>query len=574
MTPEQDAAFRAAADGASTWSDPGSGALSLSAFPVEALPRDVGSWVRAISEEAQTPVDLAAMAALSVLGAAGMGRAIIDCGRWDEESCGLYLICAVPSGERKSAILREATKPLRTIERERAKEGEPVIRELRSDREVLDQRKRRLTKEAGHEQNATKRRKAEAELKAVDEKLDDLGEAVPYRLLADDATPEALGHLLAQHGSIAIVAAESALLDNLSGRYSDGAPNLHVVCNAYAGEPTVIDRRGRDPERLDRPLLSVGLMVQPHVLASLIGNKTARAQGLVARFAYSMPTTAIGERDVDAPRAPAGVHDAWAACVRRLAGADKTDTKAGSVSSVSAPEAVRITLTDDAAAQLREVRVDQERRLGDAGDLRPVADWAARHPGRVVRIAGLLHLAEHPITTPINGAVMANAICIGDYLLDHGLAALTGPDEETRKAAHWLERRGEATVSERDLQRGPKGSRGTAQEASDLAASLVWCGVLRPALDTPPRKPGRPPSATYEVHPKFSGAMARTEQAEISPRADLSGASSTQSETAAVFPPEQDAAAAASLNGTRECACEQPIPGDEGRCQKCGRELP
>lgn len=514
MSPEEDAAFRAQVDNRANGAPSSNGAWpalessSLPAFPVDALPRDVRDWVRAISDEAQTPTDLAAMAALGVLGAAGMGRAMIDCGAWDEE-LGLYLLAVVPSGERKSTILRAATAPMREIERERAEAAAPVVRELQSRREVLEQRKRKLTKDAGQSADAADRDAAGAELLAVDEQLADVGEAVPPRLLADDATPEALGHLLAQHGSIAVLSAESALLDNLSGRYNDGSANLHVVCKAYGGEATVIDRRGREPERIERPLMSVVLVVQPHVLQALIDNPTARAQGLVARFGYSMPTTALGSRRIDTPRVPSEVSEAWAMCVRRVADADKTDRNVAnvascpvSVHSVSTSEAAKIMLTDEATALLRDLQARQEARLTETGDLRPVADWTARHPGRVVRIGGLLHLTEHPIGTPIGAGTLDRALTIGDYLLDHGLAALTGPDELVRKALRWFEARAEQTVTVRDLHRGPLGSRGSAEDAEALADSLERHGAIRPRLD-PHAGKGRPPSPAYDVHPEL-----------------------------------------------------------------------
>ena len=66
--------------------------------------------------------------------------------------------------------------------------------------------------------------------------------------------------------------------------------------------------------------------------------------------------------------------------------------------------------------------------------LRPVADWIARHAGRVARIAGLLHLAQHSPGIPIGETTMRNALRIGEYLLAHGLAALTVPMRPTRRA--------------------------------------------------------------------------------------------------------------------------------------------
>ncbi len=476
----------------------------LPAFPTHALPPAVENWVAAVSEEAQTPEDLAAMAALGVLSAAGMGAAVVDCGTWTEELA-LYLLTSMASGDRKSTVQRAAAKPLQALERERREDALPGIRESRSRREVLDQRVKALTKKVANGDDAVE----EGELKKAVEELAAIGEPVVPRLLADDTTAEALAGLLASHGRIAIIASESALVDNLvGGRYSEGSANLHLLCAAYSGESVTIDRRGRDPEDLERPLVTVALAVQPHVLQALTEHPVARSQGLVARFAYSLPETHLGRRRIDSRPTSAEVHEDWAAMVRRVfntpKSADTTDTTPadrGSVSSVSTFGVPRIALTAEAKALLDELREDLEPRLGATGDLRPVADWIARHPGRIARIAGLLHLAQHELVDPISETTMRNAVLIGEYLLAHGLGALTGPDPLARRALDWLA--GKKVITKRELERGPLHGRGTADEAAVLAGDLERLGAIRP-LPPPPASPGRPPSASYEVHPDLA----------------------------------------------------------------------
>jgi hypothetical protein len=480
------------------------GARELPAFPVDALPADVEAWVYAVAEESQTPPDLAAMAALGVLSAAAMGGPVIDCGTWTEE-LPLYLLTAMPSGDRKSTVLRAAVAPLRELEREQADAALPQINELRTRRDVLEVRRRKLVKTAGEATDSDARKTAEAELAEADQQLAEIGEPVVPRRCADDLTPEALGGLLAQHGKIAVIAAESAFLDNLSGRYSENGANLHLICAAYHGEQTMIDRRNRDPEILARPLVSVSLAVQPHVLGNLIEHPIARAQGLVSRFAYSMPTTQLGTRRIDAPQVAPEIHAAWATTVRLVA--DRTDTNGNpgicvGIVSVSQETIFKLPLSPKASELLHELRAEQEPRLAPSGDLRPIADWAARHAGRVARIAGLLHLAQVPAPgNEISVGTMLRALAIGDYLLAHGKAALTGPDTLTQKALQWLTGRSHVTV--RDLHRGPMGARGTSEDAAQLADALVEHGALRLVVPDHEASRGRPPSPAYEVHPDF-----------------------------------------------------------------------
>ena len=513
--PARDEPGQAVTDAEASW--PALGADDLPAFPVDALPPDVAAWVSAVAEESQTPVDLAAMTALGVLSAAAMS-ATVDCGGWTEDSLGLYLLVSMPSGDRKSTVLRAGLEPLRAIERERHAEAAPVVRELRAKAEVLDVRKRKLVKAAGTASDPDKRSIAEAELAEVDEQLQKIGEPEMPRLLADDLTPEAMGGLLARHGAIAVLAAESAFLDNLSGRYSDGGANLHLICAAYAGEATMIDRRNRDPEMIERPLVTIMLAVQPHVLGALIAHPIARAQGLISRFAFAIPTSQLGTRSMDPPRVPAGVHERWAQTVRHVA--DKTDITpktGGSVGNVGASlnTSFKLNLSLPAIQLLRELRAEQEPRLAHTGDLRPVADWIGRHAGRVARIAALLHLAESA-EGEIGASTMLAALAIGDYLLAHGVAALTGPDEKVRRSLQWLSARARSTVSLRELHRGPLGARGSTEDALALAEGLTQYGALRP-IPAVHSGPGRPPSPTYEIHPHLLRQADRTDK---TPRTD------------------------------------------------------
>jgi putative DNA primase/helicase len=292
-------------------------------FPVDALPRSVAEWVTATAEHTQTPVDLPAFAALGVLSSAALGGAIVDCGQWEEE-LGLYLLLALASGDRKSTVLRAATQPLRTLERERRATAARGLHELATRRTALEVRIKKLTSRMGAA-NDGERTQAEDEYAQSTAELAQLPEPVAPRIFADDATPEAMGTLLARHRAIAVLVAESAFIDNLIGRYNDGKANLHLVCAAYSGEQATIDRKGNESEYLERPLLSIALTVQPHVLEKLISHDVARSQGLVARFAYALPKTLLGRRRIGAPAVSPDVAQGWIATVRRVAAVTSAD---------------------------------------------------------------------------------------------------------------------------------------------------------------------------------------------------------------------------------------------------------
>ena len=195
---------------------------------------------------------------------------------------------------------------------------------------------------------------------------------------------------------------------------------------------------------------------------------------------------------------------------------------------------------------LTEIQEQIEPRLGPAGDLHSIADWTGRHHGRVARIAGLLHLCEHSPNESITESTMHAALRIGDYLLEHGTAALTGPDAGLRSAIRWLEKRGEPCVTQRDLHRGPLAGRGTAEEAAVLTERLEALGVLRRTVVEHTR-PGRPASAAYDVHPDLiraqPGGLPRERPV---PTASANG----NSHRAPVVPPTADEVKESLDNGT------------------------
>jgi len=460
----------------------------LPEFPVDALPAALADWVRATATATQTPLDLAAGMALAALSTVALAAATVRCAPGWEEELALWIVCVLPSGERKSAVLRSALEPVRELERERIAEARPAVARKAAEREGLEAQRKSLVRKVGDG-------KADpSELADVAERLEAAEEPVLPRLLADDATPEALGGLLARHGSIGVLAAESALLDNLAGRYADGRANLHLACQSYSGESARIDRRGREPEHLERPLLALGLCVQPHVLRRVAANETMREQGFLARGAFLLPSSNVGSRDTDPPSVPFGTVAAYHECVRSV----------GSVGCVGMSQGFTLKFTDEATEDFRTWREAHEPRLDPlGGDLAPIATWAGRHPGRVARLAGLLHLAEHPPAEPITAETFAAAVAIGEHLAVHALAALADDPQAAvdERAVAWLARRGASTVTVRELHRGPVGGgHGSAQPAHGTAERLEREGHLRRLPDPPATaEGGRPPSPTYEV---------------------------------------------------------------------------
>ena len=168
------------------------------------------------------------------------------------------------------------------------------------------------------------------------------------RWLVDDATPEALAGLLATYGRIALLSPEGDVFDQMAGRYNQQVgPNLGVYLKGHAGDLLRVDRRGRPPEYVERPCLTIGLAVQPEVLRGLAGRPGFGGRGLLARFLYSLPASLVGHRQAGAPSVPEAVADRYARELHALAASLTTPAEPTSA------EGPSLLALDQEAAELR-----------------------------------------------------------------------------------------------------------------------------------------------------------------------------------------------------------------------------
>jgi replicative DNA helicase len=296
----------------------------------------------------------------------------------------------------------------------------------------------------------------------------------------------------------------------MAGRYNQAAgPNLGVYLKGHAGDLLKVDRRGRPPEYVERPCLTIGLAVQPEVLRGLASRPGFGGRGLLARFLYSLPTSLVGHRQPGAPSVPAAVADRYTLELQALAAS--LTTPAGPPSD----EAPAVLVLDREAGELLlEFERDLEPRLAAGSvDLAHLGGWAAKLAGATCRLAALLHLAEHlrdGWARPIGADTFAVAIRLADYLVEHAYAVfdLMGADprvEDARWLLDWIARTNRTQFSRRDAHVAVP--RGRFPKATDLEPALRLLeehGYLR-RVDPEPspdrRGRGRPASPRFLVNP-------------------------------------------------------------------------
>ncbi|WP_026932259.1 YfjI family protein [Glycomyces tenuis] len=470
----------------------------LPAFPAVALPDWVGDMVEHVADATQTPTDLAGSVALAALSTAMQGRLAVQAGPDWVEPANLFTCCALPPGNRKSSVFAAMIRPILDAEAELADTIRPQIIEAVIEADIAKRAAEQATAAASKSPsdpdaiNGAKRAALDAEAIAI---------PVEPKLVADDITPEAAKSLLAeQSGRLAILSAEGGIFATIAGRYS-GVPDLDVFLKGHAGDLLRVARKSAPAEYIPNPALTLGLAVQPEVLREAARMPGFEDRGLMARFLYSLPRSTVGTRNPCPPAIPGAVKTAYANKLAGIVHAMHHRT-----------EAAVLELTPEARVRVVDLEREREPRLGPGGEWEPILNWANKWTGAVVRLAGLLHLAEYPISghaTPIEADTIDRATVLGYYFADHAIAtfAYMGVDAATGPAAElldWLSRHGSQGMSVREMYRGVRGRRSlrTADQVRAAVATLVDHGYLR---EQPrPRSKGgrgRSPSPRYDLHP-------------------------------------------------------------------------
>ncbi|MGH2803329.1 MAG: DUF3987 domain-containing protein, partial [Thermoleophilaceae bacterium] len=471
----------------------------LPRFPIDTLPGWLADQVAAVATFTQTPPDLAGCLALAALAAAAGGRARVQIRPGWVEPVNLFTVVAMPPGSRKSAVFAAMTAPLLAAEQALAEQAAPAI--IEADLAARTAR-RDAERHATAAANApTPQARAEALALATDAALTAEQLTIPARprLVADDITPETAATRLAEQGGrLAVLSAEGGIFTTIAGRYS-GAPNLEVFLKGHAGDLLRVDRKTRPAEHVTHPALTLGLAVQPEVLADIAAMPGFRGRGLLARILYALPANTVGHRHIGAPAIPdtttATYHHNLRALTLSLAPLD--------------PPAA-LTLADDANQHMLALEAQLEPRLADGADLTHITDWAAKLNGAIARLAALIHLAthlRHGFDQPISTDTLQAAARLGHYYLAHALATFDLMHADpTVDAAHtildWITRTHTPRFTRRQLFTAI--SRARFPKTTDLDAPLTLLenhGYLRRVPTPTPNRPGRPPAPTYDVHP-------------------------------------------------------------------------
>jgi len=418
---------------------------NLPLFPTQCFPDWIAEHIKAVAEDTQTPEDMAAVVTLGILS--------IPCNKiyriegkpgW-QEPLNLYCASIANPGERKSAIMAHTTRPIYEYEAQKNNSLKSDIARNQAEKKILTDTLIRLQTIAAKDGSAENMNAALSKA----EELEQFEDIRPVRYVCDDVTTERLVGLLIDQGErMAVVSSEGGIFGLMEGRYSEKA-NLDVFLKAHAGDPLRVDRIGRSSEGLQEPALTMVLTIQPNVLAGLMQNVTFRGRGLTARFLYSVPTSKVGARNIECKPIPEYVKGVYYRNIKTMF-------------DIEVPEKPYILKLSKEAFRLSiEFAKELEPRLVD--DLEHIADWASKLHGAILRIAGILHIAENidyrSWECEISDWTFNNAVMIGRYFLEHAKVAfaMMGADksiEECKHVLRWIEKQEQLEITKTDILRG------------------------------------------------------------------------------------------------------------------------
>jgi replicative DNA helicase len=423
--------------------------FELPPFPVEIFPPWLREYVEGVAESTQTPLDAPSMAAISILSTALAKKFyVLLTGEWSE-SLNTYTILALPPGNRKSSVSKAFQEPVIAYERGKREKLQGEVYEQQAKRKAKKKRVEQLEKEFAKDGNKA----ILQEILLLNNEVNQ--ERITYlpRYIAEDVTPEKLADLMADNNEkMALLSAEGGGIFNImAGRYAgDGKANFEIFLKGFSGDYCAVDRIGREAKVLNNPALTIGLFIQPNVVQDV--PVSFQERGLMPRFLFSFPRSLVGYRKITPQLIKKEVKKCYEERIKHL---------------MQLEDSVAVQLTLNKNAKLEEVvlREEIESMFLEDGLLAEMKEWGSKLAGQIIRISGLLHVAEHVQTLPnsgevpkqINETTFINAKKLTRYFIEHARAAYgcMGVDKELQNAKYLLEvikKQHKSTVAYRDIQ--------------------------------------------------------------------------------------------------------------------------
>ena len=365
-------------------------------FPVELLPKNMRDMVGEVSRSIQAPSDMAATIALAALSLILLKRAHVQVDEGFRVPLSLYCLVAAEPGSRKSPVFEKILAPIEEIEEanyakfkkyRRMNEGKLKTLQMKIDKNRKDELK-----------NPTSTVFQDA-IESLEAEVDSVMRNLEWRQLKlDDTTTEAATQALADNNEcIGCFSTEGGIFRVLAGKYKDSGADLDNFLKAFSGDPITVNRkRNREKTVIRRPLMAIGVMLQPKTLLRITGHDEMRDSGLLARFLYAVPPDIIGKRLSRRTTIDKTVAKDWEQLIYRLHNKPENDFP--------------IRLSKDAKELFEKWDASIEIRMDHGGPFFEFRDWASKIAGTTLRVAGIFHACVSTLDQPLSWTTLNNAI--------------------------------------------------------------------------------------------------------------------------------------------------------------------
>lgn len=365
----------------------------------------------------------------------------------------LWLLSVAESGERKSAVDKEAMRAAREYERELSKLYDDAVEKYNLD--ILEWQACA---------DATKQEARKVKGKGLADGIRSIGRMpVPPplpRVTVADFTAEGLFKLLsAGRPSLGAFTDEAAQVFGGHGMSKEAVMRTAgAMCKLWDDGSLDRVRVGDGATRLSGTRLALHLLAQPVIAERALSDDVLAGQGFLARCLLAWPQGTAGTRPYVAEnlRENAMV----VACMDRLLELHRMPLPLADAERMQLePRALR--LHRDAYARWREVHDSIELQLGPEGQYAQVKPWASKASEQILRIAGVLTLVDQPNAQLIDAATIERAAEIALWHLSEarrlaGTAELSIEVRDAEALLEWAHATGRGFIySTSALQLGP-----------------------------------------------------------------------------------------------------------------------
>jgi putative DNA primase/helicase len=414
-------------------------------YPVEALGDVLGKAASAIHESVKAPLALCCQSVLAAASLAVQAHFDIKLPWGERKPLSLFLLTVGESGERKSGVDDLVLGAAKVQERADMAAYALKLKTYESKLAAWTQATDAARKVV------TSSKKGAATALEVREAADKCGEKpeppiVPLCFMTDPTVEGMYKQLAIGKPSVALFSDEGGLLIGGHALNSDNAlKTMARWCKMWDGSPFDRVRAGDGAGILYGRRMAFHQLAQPDVMTTLLSDRMANGQGLLARCLVAWPESTIGTRHIEKYEWPGDRHE-----LKRLFAVFKglMEAEPPTGKSVQELNPVELPLIDEAKALAMAANNQFETLMARGADLAELRDRTSKAVENACRIAGVLAVIEGGLTVrAIDTGHLERALILVQWYLSEalrirGAAAIPQSVSDAELLSLWLHERG------------------------------------------------------------------------------------------------------------------------------------